>query len=675
MYHNFFGFREGPFNVTPDPRVFYSAPIYQRTYANLLYGIRERKGVGILTGEAGTGKTTILRRLMQNLEHTVRFAYCPYTTLPFAELLNFVCDDLELPQKPHGQSQQIEALYHFFITHRQHGQYFALFIDEAHNLQPSVLVALAQLANFTVEDEVLLPIVLAGQSELEENLSHPAVVSFKQTIAISCQLDRLKRSEVGPYIFHRLRAAGCDQQEIFPPDVVCDIAEYSQGIPRDINTICDNALMIACIQAERTVTRAVIAEVAKDLQLPTANQSEGEKDSSPYRPEVSLSVQASGESAPQPAVFPALSHQRERSRSLFISSFFPQLRPQLIIRTTLSAVGILLILFFSRSSFFTTSKPAARHEPPLESASATVPSLPTSPSPSLSSPNSIPPQHPPSFSPGQTHQQSTGDFSQRVTREVPPATVHNSSLVANVEQKKKNADSQRNLFTSELSAQAEKIVRTLPPGEERAQGQQLQEKGARKSSSVNSQALLAPAMSATPQGVKAQMKIQKTRTTNEEKGSTSLIVAVMHGHTEKVQELLKNGADVNEQNASGRTALMLAALAGRSTTLRTLLNNGAAVDAKNSEGWTALMYAAWNGHTKIVWTLVRNGAKTETKNSAGATALTHALRNGHHDAARILRTGPAVTDIKNLPNKSAGVHASRPKDVEPLVLLRQSERR
>ena len=274
MYNKFFGFREGPFNVTPDPRIFYSNLFYQHTYATLLRGIDERKGVVVLTGEAGTGKTTILRRLMTDLERTVSFILCPYTTLLFEDLLDCVCDDLALPHKPHGQSRQLEALYHFLVTQRQRSQYFALFIDEAHNLRPSVLAALAQLANFTVEDEALLSIVLVGQSELEDNLNHPAVAVLKQTIAVSCQLDQLNKSEVGLFIRHRLCTAGCDQHDLFPPEVVQAIAEYSQGIPRYINTICDNALLIAYTEAKNTVTKEIIEEVARDLQLPPANEPE-----------------------------------------------------------------------------------------------------------------------------------------------------------------------------------------------------------------------------------------------------------------------------------------------------------------------------------------------------------------------------------------------------------------
>src|SRR5262249_22857795 len=153
---------------------------------NLLFAICERKKVVVLTGEAGTGKTTILRRLMKNLEHSVRFAFCPYTTLSLEELLDFVCDNIELPQKPLGQSRQLEALRTFLIAQQQHGQDYALLIDEAHNLPLSVLAAVVQLSDFLAGDDALLPIALVGQSALEDNLNHPTVAPLKQAVAIAC---------------------------------------------------------------------------------------------------------------------------------------------------------------------------------------------------------------------------------------------------------------------------------------------------------------------------------------------------------------------------------------------------------------------------------------------------------------------------------------------------------
>jgi hypothetical protein len=172
-----------------------------------------------------------------------------------------------------------------------------------------------------------------------------------------------------------------------------------------------------------------------------------------------------------------------------------------------------------------------------------------------------------------------------------------------------------------------------------------------------------------------EVKTQKTQTgKEEEKGLTPLMMAVMRGRTNRVQELLKNGAAVNTQSDTGRTALMFAALKGRTDILQALIKNGAVVDTKNEEGWTALMYAAWNGHTQTVQTLIRSGAKVDAKNAAGATALTNAVRNGHHDVARLLRSGQVGVLTQALPTKSAGVRAVRPTVSRPFALSKRPAR-
>ena len=674
MYNDFFGFRDYPFNNTPDPKIFYTNPVYQRTSAHLLYAICEGKGVVVLTGEAGTGKTTLLRRLIENLENIVRFAFCPYPISSFADLLDFVCDDLALPQKPHDQTQQLEALRRFLIARQWQKQYCALLIDEAHNLQPPVLSALVQLADLTVEGEMLLPIILVGQPELEDNLSHPLVASLKLLVTGSYRLDRLKKNEVGPFIFHRLSAADCDRHNIFPPEVVRDIAEYSQGIPRYINTICDNSLLVACTEAKNVVTREMIEEVARDLQLPAANDPEREVPTWSYRPEYSHTGTTPELPVQQPSVFDTLAHQRGRTPLASGSRFFPRVRRQLTTGVGLGVGGLLLFLLFSHLPSSVATKLDLKHGPPPEFNSAKT--LLSSSLPSSSPP--LPPiiasqkKTPPALE--QTHKPPEADFSEQATREVTIATLSSSPAVTDTEQKKTHADSQRAPSPSALPVQSEKVLPSLLPEEPPVPERQLQEKSEKRTSTANQQALLTHTPAWTSQGEKEQLKAPRTNARRDEKGSTPLMLAVMHGHTETVQELLRRGADVNEQNADGRTALMLAALAGRTSMLQTLLINGAVVNATNAEGWTALMYAAWNGHTKIVQLLMRNGADVEAKNSAGGTALAHAIRNGHREAARVLRTGTAGAAVKKPSNKLVEVKTSRSRDLHSLVLLKRSER-
>lgn len=267
MYNSYFGFREKPFNVTPDPRFFYNNPVYQEAYASLLYGIRERKGFIVLTGEVGTGKTTILRRLMNNLEATVRSVFFYNTTLSFEELLSFTCDELGLRVEGEGRLQKIDALNEFLIEQLKKGGTGVLLVDEAQNLGEDVLENLRLLSNLETGSEKLLQIVLVGQPELENKLDQPQLRQVKQRIAVRYRLNRLKDREVGPYIDYRLRSIGYEHDDLFTPDGVRQIAFYSQGIPRLINIICDNALVIAYASSKKKVSADMIMEVSRDLRL------------------------------------------------------------------------------------------------------------------------------------------------------------------------------------------------------------------------------------------------------------------------------------------------------------------------------------------------------------------------------------------------------------------------
>jgi general secretion pathway protein A len=267
MYVNHFGFREKPFNVTPDPRFVYMNPAYQEAYANLLAGIRERKGFIVLTGEVGTGKTTLLRMLMRNLEATVRFVYFYNTTLSFEELLTFACEELRLEVGSGGRLKKIQALNDFLIEQLRRGGTGALLIDEAQHLSEHVLENLRLLSNLETGTEKLLQIVLVGQPELEAKLAQPSLRQLKQRVSALCRIDRLKDREIQPYIHFRLESVGYAGKELFDKTAIQAIARYSNGIPRLINILCDNALTIAYATTRRAVSGDIIEEVATDLRL------------------------------------------------------------------------------------------------------------------------------------------------------------------------------------------------------------------------------------------------------------------------------------------------------------------------------------------------------------------------------------------------------------------------
>lgn len=267
MYTAYFGFREKPFSVTPDPRFFYTNPGYQEAYANLIYAIRERRGFVMLTGEVGTGKTTLLRRLMESMQPNIHFIFFYNTTLTFEEFLSFICDELGLPVKEAGHLQKIQALNAYLLEQLAKGGTVVLLIDEAQNLGEEVLENLRLLSNLETSSEKLLQIALAGQPELEAKLGLPKLRQLKQRIAIQCRLSRLNEDEVGPFINYRLNTVGYKRQHLFTVDAIQEIAYYSRGFPRLINILCDNALLIAYATSQKRVTADIVKEAASDLRL------------------------------------------------------------------------------------------------------------------------------------------------------------------------------------------------------------------------------------------------------------------------------------------------------------------------------------------------------------------------------------------------------------------------
>ena len=267
MYSSYFGFREKPFNVTPDPRFFYTNPVYQEAYATLLCGIRERKGLIVLTGEVGTGKTTLLRKLMDNSSELSALFFLYNTNLTFEELLTFTCKELALSINGSGRLPKIRALNEFLIERLKGGGTAALLFDEAQNLSEDMLENLRLLSNLETGSEKLLQIVLVGQPEFESLLDQPKLRQLKQRVTLHYQLDRLKEREVSSYIDYRLRAVGYEGSDLFTPDGLKPIFTYSKGIPRLINVICDNALLITYACSRKKVSGDVIREVARDLRL------------------------------------------------------------------------------------------------------------------------------------------------------------------------------------------------------------------------------------------------------------------------------------------------------------------------------------------------------------------------------------------------------------------------
>ena len=272
MYEQHFGFRESPFSITPDPRFFYANSLYLEAYANLRYGIEAKKGFIAVTGEVGTGKTTLLRKLMLSLDKTIQTVLVFNTDVTFNELLRVISRELGLSTAGKDRLSMIEGLNDYLIEQLEHGRTVCMLIDEVQNLSDESLEGLRLLSNLETDRQKLLQIVLMGQPELQAKLDQPHLRQLKQRIAIRSELARLRDDEVGSYINFRIRVAGCDNPELFHSDAVEKIAFYSRGIPRLINVICDNALVIAFAGSEKYVSPEVIGEVVRDLRIAPDNQ-------------------------------------------------------------------------------------------------------------------------------------------------------------------------------------------------------------------------------------------------------------------------------------------------------------------------------------------------------------------------------------------------------------------
>ncbi len=270
MYKAFFGLRKNPFELSPDPYFFYPSARHNEALANIYYGVRKRKGFVVVTGEVGTGKTLLVRCLLDILtKNQIAFAYVFNTRLSDTEFLRYVVGDLGISPLAGTKSELLLQLNHFLIARHHVGQTTVLIVDEAQNLEWEVLEEIRLLTNLETAQQKLLQIVLIGQPELEEKLDSGNLRQLKQRIAFRSRLEPLEEKQTEEYIVRRLQLAGAtgNASTIFPPDVVAAIHRYSYGIPRLINTICENALIAAFARQVSQVSPEIIEEVAQDFRL------------------------------------------------------------------------------------------------------------------------------------------------------------------------------------------------------------------------------------------------------------------------------------------------------------------------------------------------------------------------------------------------------------------------
>lgn len=268
MYNEFFGLDKNPFNMTPDPAFLYLTKQHREALAGLTYAILDRKGFLALSGMAGSGKTTLLAWVLQKLPRgRIQSSVILNPTLTREEFLELAMLGFGLPNIPANKAQRLWVLQKFLVKGKQEGKVNVLVIDEAHKLNPDLLEEIRLLGNFEHADEKLLQILLVGQSELDKVLSRPDLWQLKQRISVRLLLEPLSPKEVGHYIQHRWRVAGGKSPAPFSPEAITNITSWSQCIPRLINSICDNALILAFAEESSNVSADHINASARDLGL------------------------------------------------------------------------------------------------------------------------------------------------------------------------------------------------------------------------------------------------------------------------------------------------------------------------------------------------------------------------------------------------------------------------
>ena len=282
MYAEFYGLKELPFALTPDPRFIYFTPSHTEVMANLHYGIESGKGLVVVTGEVGTGKTTILRWMMQRLDRTVLVAYIFNPRFSVTEFYQQVASLLDI-QKWETKPELLVELGKALESRHSRGLRTVLIIDEAQGLSASVLEEIRLLSNFESDTAKQLQIVLTGQPELREVLNDPDLRQLKQRVALRCVIKPLPTVEdTDRYITSRLLVAGAERADIFSAAAIDYVYRCTEGIPRNINNLCDNALLCGYAAGDLTIGRSIIEEVADGLDMlpraerraPTAEQKE-----------------------------------------------------------------------------------------------------------------------------------------------------------------------------------------------------------------------------------------------------------------------------------------------------------------------------------------------------------------------------------------------------------------
>lgn len=261
MYNSFYGFKESPFTMTPNSRFFFQSAKHAEALDSLLYAITERKGFVVITGEIGSGKTTVCRTLLNKIDSRVQTALVTNTHLSGKDLLETILDDLEIEYKPGSKAKLLNQLNAYLIEQLYNNNNVVLIIDEAQNLKPSVLEDVRMLSNLETETEKLLQIILLGQPELKKKLGLNNLEQFRQRVAVYYHLSPLTLEETKEYVLHRVKVASGSNRKYFTDQALELIHQFTKGVPRLINQLCDSAFLTGYVKEAEIIDEKIVQEV------------------------------------------------------------------------------------------------------------------------------------------------------------------------------------------------------------------------------------------------------------------------------------------------------------------------------------------------------------------------------------------------------------------------------
>jgi general secretion pathway protein A len=267
MYESFYGLKEKPFNLTPDPDYLYMSPGHENAYTHLEYAIQESKGFVVVTGEVGSGKTTLINYLLRKIPQAIHVGIINNTFVQPQELLKMICHEFEIQFEDSDKTMLLTRLYGYLLEQFSKRERVVLIIDEAQNLSEKTLEEIRMLSNLESEKDHLIQMILVGQPQLKEKLQRKSMEQFVQRVNVYCHLDALDKVDVENYIRHRLTVAGAQNLDLFDPEAIKAIYKHSLGIPRLINTLCDAAFVYGYADDVKVIGRDLIEAVAKARNL------------------------------------------------------------------------------------------------------------------------------------------------------------------------------------------------------------------------------------------------------------------------------------------------------------------------------------------------------------------------------------------------------------------------